>query len=162
MVEEIAADIADRSAKDGDIDDGLGTDAIRARMCDEHFADAAIVLVLVGRQTWGRRLTDWEIGSALNRSGGNSPCGVPEAVLPDHQDYGGGRRDPNPLPQCWLLAAAGEVSCVRLDDLPGKDCLSVMWDRSMSRYSTGTTCRLTTTRGGPLTVETRPRLTRRD
>ena len=99
LVEEMSADIVDRSVEDGDIDDGLRTEAIWEKIRNEHIADATVVLVLIGRHTWSRKFVDWEIGSALNKSKNNSRCGVLGVVLPDHPDYGKGRRHANLLPQ---------------------------------------------------------------
>ena len=98
LVEEMSADIVDRSVEDGDIDDGLRTEAIWEKIRDEHIADATVVLVLIGRHTWSRKFVDWEIGSALNKSKNNSRCGVLGVVLPNHPDYGKGRWDANLLP----------------------------------------------------------------
>ena len=72
LVEEMAADIVDRSVEDGDIDERLRTEAIWEKIWDEHIADATVLLVLIGRDTWSRRFVDWEVGSALNRSRNNS------------------------------------------------------------------------------------------
>ncbi len=46
LVEEMAADIIDRSVEDGDIDERLGTEAIWEKIRDEHKADATVLLVL--------------------------------------------------------------------------------------------------------------------
>ena len=114
LVEEMAADIVDRSVEDGDIDDGLKTEAIWEKIRDEHIADATVVLVLIGRHTWSRRFVDWEVGSALNKSKNNSLCGVLGIVLPDHPDYGRGRRDPNLLPQRLTANIEGDDPYVRV------------------------------------------------
>ena len=59
LVEEASADIVDRSVEDGDIDDGLKTEAIWPKIRDEHIADATVLLVLVGRHTWSSKFVDW-------------------------------------------------------------------------------------------------------
>ena len=128
LVEEMSADIVDHSVEDGDIDDGLKTEAIWERIRDEHVADATVVLVLIGRHTWSRRFVDWEIGSALNQSGNNSRCGVLGVVLPDHPDYGKGRWNPNLLPQRLAANIDGDDPYVRLYDWPGDGSLSVIRD----------------------------------
>ena len=71
LVEEMAADVIDRSVGDGDIDERLRTEDIWEKIRDEHISDASVLLVLIGRDTWSRRFVDWEIGSALNRSRNN-------------------------------------------------------------------------------------------
>ena len=128
LVEEMAADIVDRSVEDGDIDERLGTEAIWEKIRDEHLADASVVLVLIGRHTWSRKFVDWEVGSVLNQSKNSSRCGVLGMVLPDHPDYGTGRRDPNLLPQRLAANIEGDDPYVRLYDWPGDGSLSVIRD----------------------------------
>ena len=128
LVEEMSAGIVDRSVEDGDIDDGLKTEAIWEKIRDEHIADATVVLVLVGRHTWSRRFVDWEIGSALNQSKNNSRCGVLGVVLPDHPDYGKSLLNPNLLPQRLVANTGGDDPYVRLYDWPGDGSLSVIRD----------------------------------
>ena len=128
LVEEMSADIVDRSVEDGDIDDGLKTEAIWQKIRDEHIADATVLLVLVGRHTRSRKFVDWEIGSALNKSRDNSRCGVLGIVLPDHPDYGKGRWNSNLLPQRLAANIQGDDPYVRLYDWPGDSSLSVIRD----------------------------------
>ena len=99
LVEEMSADIIDRSVEDGDIDDRLGTEAIWEKIRNEFIADATVVLILIGRHTWSRKFVDWEIGSALNQSRNNSRCGALGILLPDDPNYGTGHWDPSLLPQ---------------------------------------------------------------
>ena len=128
LVEEMSADIVDRSVEDGDIDDGLKTEAIWDKIRDEHIADATVVLVLIGRHTWSRKFMDWEIGSALNQSRNNSRCGVLGLVLPDHPDYGAGHWDPSLLPQRLAANIEGDDPYVQLYDWPCDGSLSVIRD----------------------------------
>ena len=128
LVEEMAADVIDRSVEDGDIDERLRTEDIWEKIRDEHIADATVLLVLIGRDTWSRRFVDWEIGSALNRTRNNSRCGVLGIVLPDHPDYGRGRWKPSLLPQRLAANIEGEDPYVRLYDWPGDGSLSVVRD----------------------------------
>ncbi len=118
LVEEMSEDIVD----------GLKTEAIWQKIRDKHIADATVVLVLIGRHTWSRRFVDWEIGSALNKSKNNSRCGVLGVVLPDHPDYGRGRRNPNLLPQRLAANMEGDDPYVRLYDWPGEGSLSDIRD----------------------------------
>ena len=128
LVEEMAADIIDRSVEDGDIDDALEPEAIWQKIRDEHIADATVVLVLIGRHTWSRKFVDWEIGSALNRSRNNSRCGVLGILLPDHPDYGRSRWDPKLLPQRLAANVQGNVPYIRVYDWPSDCSLSVIRD----------------------------------
>ena len=128
LVEEMAADIVDRSVEDGDIDERLGTEAIWEEIRDEHIADATVLLVLIGRDTWSRRFVDWETGSALNQSRNNSRCGVLGILLPDHPNYGAGHWDPRLFPQRLAANIEGDDPYVRLYDWPGDSSLSVVRD----------------------------------
>ena len=128
LVEEMAADIVDRSVEDGDIDERLRTEAIWEKIRDEHIADATVLLVLIGRDTWSRRFVDWEVGSALNRSRNNSRCGVLGILLPDHPYYRRGRVEPDLLPQRLAANIEGESPYVRLYDWPGDGSLSIVRD----------------------------------
>ena len=128
LVAEMAGDIVDRSVEDGDIDDDLKTEAIWEKIRDEHIADATVVIVLIGRDTWSRKYVDWEIGSALNKSRNNSRCGVLGIVLPSHPDYGRKPYDPNLLPPRLVANVQGDDPYVRLYDWPGDGRLSVIRD----------------------------------
>ena len=128
LVEEMSADVIDRSVEDGDIDEHLGTEAIWEEIRDEHIADATVLLVLIGRDTWSRRFVDWEIGSALNKSRSNSRCGVLGILLPDHPNYGAGHWDPSLLPQRLAANIEGDDPYVRLYDWPGDGSLPVVRD----------------------------------
>ena len=128
LVEEMAADIVDRSVEDGDIDERLGTEAIWENIRDEHMSDATVLLVLIGRDTWSRRFVDWEVGSALNRSRNNSRCGVLGILLPGHPDYRRGRVEPDLLPQRLAANIEGADPYVRLCDWPGEGSMSVVRD----------------------------------
>lgn len=128
LVEEMAADVIDRSVEDGDIDERIRTEDIWQNIRDEHIADATVLLVLIGRDTWSRRFVDWEIGSALNRSRNNSRCGVLGIVLPDHPDYARGHWEPSLLPQRLASNIDGEDPYARLYDWPGDCSLSVVRD----------------------------------
>ena len=128
LVEEMAADIVDRSVEDGDIDERLGTEAIWEKIRDEHMSDATVLLVLIGRDTWSRRFVDWEVGSALNRSRNNSRCGVLGILLSGHPGYRRGRVEPDLLPQRLVANFGGEEPYVRVYYWPDDGSLSVIRD----------------------------------
>ena len=134
LVEEMSADIIDRSVEDGDIDDRLKTEAIWEKIRDEHIADATVLLVLIGRDTWSRKFVDWEIGSALNQSRNNPRCGLLGLVLPDHPDYGAGHWDPSLLPQRLAANIEADDPYVQLYDWPGDGSLSVIRDWVRTAY----------------------------
>ena len=128
LVEEMSDDIIDRSVEDGDIDDNLDTDTIWQQIRDGHIADATVLIVLIGHDTWSRKYVDWEIGSALNKSKDNSRCGVLGIILPDHPDYGKKRCNPNLLPPRLAANIEGDDPYIRLYDWPGDGSLSVIRD----------------------------------
>ena len=126
LIEEMSANIVDRSVEDGDIDGSLKTVAIWEKIRDERMAGATVVLVLVGRHTWSRKFVDWEIGSALNQSRNNSRCGVLGILLPDHPNYGTGHCGPRLLPQRLAENLEGDDPYVRLYNWPGNGSLSII------------------------------------
>ena len=128
LVREMAADVIDRSVENGDINERLRTEDIWEKIRDEYIAEATVLLVLIGRDTWSRKFVDWEIGSALNRSRNNSRCGVLGILLPDHPDYGKRQLDPNLIPQRLASNIRGGDPYVRLYDWPGDGSLSVVRD----------------------------------
>ena len=126
LIEEMSEDIIDRSVEDGDIDDDLKTEEIWQQIRDGHIADATVVIVLIGRDTWSRKYVDWELGSALNKSKNSSRCGVLGIVLPDHPSYGKAQYDPKFLPQRLVPNIEGDNPYVRLYDWPRNGRLSVI------------------------------------
>ncbi len=121
-------DIVDRSVEDGDIDDNLRTEEIWERIRDDYIAEATVVIVLIGRDTWSRKYVDWELGSALNKSRNNSRCGVLGIVLPDHPDYGKEPIDTNLIPPRLVANIEGDNPYVRLYHWPRDGPLSIVRD----------------------------------
>ena len=128
LVEEMSASIVNRSVEDGDVDASLTTGAIWEKIRNDYIADASVLLVLIGRDTWSRKFVDWEIGSALNKSKNNSRCGVLGVILPDHPDYGNNHLNPNLLPKRLVANTRGPNPYVRLYDWPTGGSLSAVRD----------------------------------
>ena len=81
-----------------DIDDSLGTRAIRQKIRDEFIREATVTVILIGSCTWQRRHVDWEIGASLRDTRANPRCGLLGILLPNHPDYRRSKFDPNLFP----------------------------------------------------------------
>ena len=65
-----------KSVDVGDIDPTDNPDRIIQVIRDKYIANASVVVVLVGRQTWQRKYVDWEIRSGLRHTKNNPRCGL--------------------------------------------------------------------------------------
>ena len=131
-------DIIDKSVKDGDFSDDLSTSKIWTGIRKNHQADATVTVVIAGVETAGRKYVDWEIGSSLNESPGNSRCGVLVIRTPDHPDYGNCRPDSSTLPPRLAENIHGDDPYVQVYDWPADGDLSEIpeWiDRAFQRRS---------------------------
>ncbi len=72
----------DRSVPVGDIDDKLNDQAIREKIRDEYLADSTVTILLVGKDTWGRKHIDWEIYSSMYDGPVNKKSGILVINLP--------------------------------------------------------------------------------
>lgn len=71
-----------KSVEPGDIDTDVSTEYIKRLIQRDYITDSSVVVVLVGRKTWGRKHVDWEISAALSKKvGGYS--GLLDILLPD-------------------------------------------------------------------------------
>src|SRR5262249_14958751 len=50
--------------------DSDDADYIRWRLSEKHITNTSCTIVLVGRNTWGRRFVDWEIDATLEQKHG--------------------------------------------------------------------------------------------
>ena len=92
----------DKSVSLGDIhDENLSLEEIRRRIRDDHIADAAVTIVLIGACTWQRKHVDWEISASIIDRQGNERCGLVGLLLPHHPDYWKRPEERNPhlIPQ---------------------------------------------------------------
>lgn len=120
----LAGDVIDRSVADGMINDDLPTEVIWGIIRNHHLADSTVTVVLIGKHTWSRKYVDWEIGSSLNKSKGNSRCGVLGILLPDHPSYGKRPLDTSLIPPRLALNIGGTDPYVRIYDWPSDNRLS--------------------------------------
>lgn len=77
-----------KSVQMGDIDPNNNTEYVRQKIRDNYIADATVIVVLIGKETWKRKHVDWEISSAIRSTQYNSRCGLLGIFLPTHSDYG--------------------------------------------------------------------------
>ena len=88
LVQALDSRMVDKSVSQGDIhDEGLHLDEIRRRIRDDHIADAAVTIVLIGPCTWRRKHVDWEISASIIDRRNNERCGLMGLLLPTHPSY---------------------------------------------------------------------------
>lgn len=72
----------DCSVDTGDINDGLGDEAIRALIRDYYLRDSTVTILLVGTETKSRKHVDWEIYSSMFDGKINKKSGILVVILP--------------------------------------------------------------------------------
>ena len=73
-----------KSVQIGDIDPNNNTEYVRQQIRDNYIADATVIIVLIGTETWKRKHVDWEISSAIRKTENNSRCGLLGIFLPSY------------------------------------------------------------------------------
>lgn len=73
----------------GDIINSTNEDYIKSRIRERYLRDTTVTLVLVGRETWGRKFVDWEVGASLRNTTTASASGLLAITLPSAADYSG-------------------------------------------------------------------------
>lgn len=66
--------------------DSTNTDYIMGRIRRDYIKDSTVTIVLIGKNTWGRRYVDWEIKASLMQ-GQNNPNGLIGIKLPSAGRY---------------------------------------------------------------------------
>ena len=72
----------DKSVDTGDISDELTDEEIRVKIRDEYLRDSTVTIVLVGKDTAGRKHVDWEIYSSMKDGPVNKKSGIVVILLP--------------------------------------------------------------------------------
>lgn len=72
----------DKSVDTGDISDELSDEEIRVKIRDEYLRDSTVTIVLVGKDTAGRKHVDWEIYSSMKDGPVNKKSGIVVILLP--------------------------------------------------------------------------------
>lgn len=71
----------------GDIIQSMNDDYIKSRIREKYLRDTSVTLVLVGRETWGRKFVDWEVGASLRNTATARASGLLAITLPSAADY---------------------------------------------------------------------------
>lgn len=71
----------------GDIINSTDEDYIKSSIREKYLRDTTVTIVLVGRQTWGRKFVDWEVGASLRNTSTASASGLMAITLPSAKDY---------------------------------------------------------------------------
>jgi hypothetical protein len=72
-----------KSVEPGDINTDVSTDYIKRLIQEDYISDTSVVVVLVGKSTWGRKHVDWEISAGLNKKVGGNYSGLLGILIPD-------------------------------------------------------------------------------
>lgn len=73
----------------GDIINSTNEDYIKSQIRERYLRDTTVTIVLVGRETWGRKFVDWEVGASLRNTTTASASGLLAITLPSAADYVG-------------------------------------------------------------------------
>lgn len=73
----------------GDIINSTNEDYIKSQIRERYLRDTTVTIVLVGRETWGRKFVDWEVGASLRNTMTASASGLLAVTLPSAADYSG-------------------------------------------------------------------------
>jgi hypothetical protein len=88
-----------KSVELGDINTDVSTDYIKQLIqSDDFLADASVLIVICGPNTWGRKHVDWEISGALDSKVGGS-SGVLGLLLPTYSGYAANTYNSATLPK---------------------------------------------------------------
>lgn len=87
-----------KSVQIGDIDPNNNTEYVRQQIRDEYIADATVLIVLIGTETWQRKHVDWEISSAIRATKNNSRCGLLGIFLPTYPLNANNEFNPHTIP----------------------------------------------------------------
>ena len=77
----------DRSVDEGDIPDNLTDEQIRREIRDRFLRDSTVTIVLVGKETKGRKHVDWEIHSSMYNGSVNKRSGIVVINLPEVSEH---------------------------------------------------------------------------
>lgn len=66
----------------GDVIDSTNGDYIKQRIRQLYLPNTSVTLVLVGKETWGRRFVDWEVAASLRNTSTSSRNGLVAITLP--------------------------------------------------------------------------------
>lgn len=73
----------------GDIINSTSDDYIKSQIRTKYLRDTTVTIVLVGRETWGRKFVDWEIAASLRNTSTATASGLLAITLPSAAEYSG-------------------------------------------------------------------------
>lgn len=73
----------------GDIINSLNADYIKSQIRSKYLRDTTVTIVMVGRETWGRRFVDWEIAASLRNTATSAASGLMAITLPSAANFVG-------------------------------------------------------------------------
>lgn len=73
----------------GDIINSVDKDYIMRQIREKYLRDTSVTIVLIGRETWGRKYVDWEIAASLRNTSLSPASGLLAITLPSAADYSG-------------------------------------------------------------------------
>ena len=88
LINNYGNDFINHSVDSGDIHDSKTDEQIREIIRDEYIRNASVTIVLIGKETWGRKHVDWEISSSIRHTKYNARNGLIGIVLPSNNNYG--------------------------------------------------------------------------
>lgn len=75
----------------GDIINSTNSAYIMSQIRARYLHDTTVTIVLIGRDTWGRKFVDWEIAASLRNTETSSASGLLAITLPSAANYSGKR-----------------------------------------------------------------------
>lgn len=66
----------------GDIINSNSNDYIMRRVREDYLRDSTVTIVMVGRNTWGRKFVDWEVATSLRNTASYNRNGLLAITLP--------------------------------------------------------------------------------
>lgn len=73
----------------GDIVNSSNSDYIMSQIRAKYLRDTTVTIVMVGRETWGRKFVDWEVAASLRNTATASASGLMAITLPSASEYPG-------------------------------------------------------------------------
>lgn len=73
----------------GDIINSSDPVYIMRRIREEYLRDTSVTIVMIGKETWGRKFVDWEIAASLRNTPTVSASGLLAITLPSAAAYSG-------------------------------------------------------------------------
>jgi hypothetical protein len=73
----------------GDIINSTNEEYIKSKIRSNYLRDTTVSIVMVGRETWGRKFVDWEVAASLRNTSTSTASGLLAITLPSAANYAG-------------------------------------------------------------------------